>query len=232
LNPAASIRLICDFDNTITVVDTPDLIFSMFAPGWESLETEWLEGQITAAECMRRQVALIDADDADIDAALDGVEIRPGFAGLVSWCQQRDIDISIVSDGVDYFLTRILDRHGLGWIQRTSNRLAGDRRLRSLEQPHERPDCTASSGVCKCAAVHGAPALTVFIGDGRSDFCVSANTDILFARSKLLAYSADRHPCVYPFETFDDVVTTLDRIITHEINSRDLYVESRNAVNG
>ena len=46
---------------------------------------------------------------------------------------------------------------------------------------------------------------TVYIGDGRSDFCVSAGADILFAKGALAEHAATRGRPYYPFVTFADV---------------------------
>jgi 2-hydroxy-3-keto-5-methylthiopentenyl-1-phosphate phosphatase len=94
--------------------------------------------------------------------------------------------------------------------------LVGRGARRRLKQPWIREGCAAGSGVCKCAAARdeGAGRRTlVFVGDGRSDFCVSALADILFAKGALAAYAADRGQAFIPFETFDDVTAALSRLV-------------------
>jgi 2-hydroxy-3-keto-5-methylthiopentenyl-1-phosphate phosphatase len=49
----------------------------------------------------------------------------------------------------------------------------------------------------------------VYIGDGRSDFCVSARADVLFAKDELAAYAAGRGQAHHPFSTFHDVTAVL-----------------------
>jgi 2-hydroxy-3-keto-5-methylthiopentenyl-1-phosphate phosphatase len=207
-------RIFCDFDGTISRADTTDHILSLFAgPQWEDLEQDWLAGRITAAACMRAQIALITADDSQLDQALDEVPLTPGFPEFAAWCAGRGLALSIVSDGVDYFIRRILDRYGLAGLPVISNRLAGDAAGRDLDQPWRRAGCAAGSGVCKCAVVDaaGEPGPLVFIGDGRSDFCVSARADILFARDSLAAYAADRGMGFHPFDDFNQVTRILDQ---------------------
>jgi 2-hydroxy-3-keto-5-methylthiopentenyl-1-phosphate phosphatase len=207
-------QVFCDFDGTIAKVDTTDLVLTRLAdPAWEDLEDQWKRGQITAAECMRGQIALIGGGDDALDAVLDSVELVEGFADLVAWCQASAVPLTVVSDGVDYFIARILDRHGLGYLPVVANRMVGDAVAgRRLEQPWSRAGCAAGSGVCKCQVASTearADDVMVFIGDGRSDFCVSGRADLLFARDKLAAYARSRAMPHHEFSDFHTITTTL-----------------------
>jgi len=221
----SSMHIICDFDGTITRGDTTDIVLSALAdPTWRAIEDDWLAGRITAAACMRAQVALIGGTEADLDAVLDRVELDPGFVGFVRFCAERQLPISIVSDGVDRFIYRILERHRLGHLPVFANRMAGLPFARELEQPYAREGCAAGSGVCKCA-LSGAWSepkwpTTVYIGDGRSDFCVSARADLLFAKGALADYAAGRAQPFTPFDTFDDVRRALETRLDQPAGSR------------
>ncbi|CAN7431188.1 MtnX-like HAD-IB family phosphatase [Caulobacter sp. LjRoot300] len=211
-------RVFCDFDGTIAKVDTTDLVLTRLAdPAWEGLEERWTRGEVTAAECMRGQVALIGGDDTALDAVLDTVELTEGFAAFVAWCQAHHVPLTVVSDGVDHFIVRILERHGLGRLPVIANHLVGNGELgRRLEQPWSRAGCAAGSGVCKCQVAARSDArandprdLMVFIGDGRSDFCVSGRADLLFARDKLAAYARSRAMPHHEFSDFHSITATL-----------------------
>ena len=207
-------RIICDFDGTITRRDTTDLVLETLAdPAWRAFEDDWLAGRITAAACMRAQIALIGGDGAALDALLDTVELDPGFPNFIAWCERRALPVSIISDGVDRFIQRILARHGLAHLPVVANRLAGEPGDWRLEQPWTRPGCAAGSGVCKCSAAGAGSkdtgVTTVFIGDGRSDFCLSSRVDLLFAKSALADYAAARGQPFLPFDTFHDVTSAL-----------------------
>ena len=207
-------QVFCDFDGTIAKVDTTDLVLTHLAdPAWEDLEDQWKRGEITAAACMRGQIALIGGDDVALDAVLDSVELVEGFEDFVAWCQASAVPLTVVSDGVDYFIARILSRHGLGHLPVVANRLVGDAAAgRRLEQPWSRAGCAAGSGVCKCQVASAGgqtDTLMVFIGDGRSDFCVSGRADLLFARDKLAAYARSRAMPHHDFSDFHSITTTL-----------------------
>ena len=208
-------HVFCDFDGTITTVDTTDQVLSrLAAPAWEEIEADWRAGRITAAACMKAQVALIEGDDSALDSVLDGIELAEGFTDFVAWCEAHAIPLTIVSDGVDYFIRRILRRHGVSDLPVVSNRLGGRAGARRLSQPHRREGCAAGSGVCKCEATSkrlgkGVRPSLVFIGDGRSDFCVSGRAELLFAKDELAVYAVGRGQAHHPFNTFHDVVAVL-----------------------
>ncbi len=208
-------RIICDFDGTITLRDTTDAILDALAPvAWRALEHDWVAGRISAAACMRDQIALVGGSKAALDRVLDRVELDPGFCAFVIWCDNHGLPLSIVSDGVDYFIRRILTRHGLAHLPVIANRLAGAPGAWTLDQPWSRAGCAGGSGVCKCEAIRSdAPAVrTVYVGDGRSDFCVSARVDLLFAKGALADYAAARSQPFVPFDTFEDITRALAAI--------------------
>jgi 2-hydroxy-3-keto-5-methylthiopentenyl-1-phosphate phosphatase len=210
-------RIICDFDGTITRRDVTDLVLeSLAAPQWRTLQADWVEGRISGAVCMREQVALIGGSAVELDALLDAVALDPGFVAFVAWSEARGIPVSIASDGVDYFIARILARHGLQHLPAVANTLAGQPGGWRLEQPWLREACANGSGVCKCAAALGAeayPGTTIFVGDGRSDFCIADRADILFAKGVLAERAMHDNKPFLPFDTFDDVRRTLTVLI-------------------
>lgn len=210
-------RIFTDFDGTVSRIDTTDFVLSALAdPAWRDVEADWVAGRISAAECMRRQVAMIQGSDAELDAVLDQVEIDPGFADFVTWAEANAFSITIISDGVDYFIRRLLARMELSRVQIIANRLVGEPGSRRLDQPWLSPGCAGGTGVCKCNAAGAGPqhlAQRVFIGDGTSDFCVSQRVDILFAKDRLAAYAQARGRRFHPFDDFNDVTMTLTALV-------------------
>jgi len=202
-----SLRIYSDFDGTIASCDVTDLVLQKLAPPeWESIERLWLMGSIDAATCMRRQIRLLPADYKALDEVLSQVELDPGFVDFAALCATNNWEIVVVSDGVDYFVRSVLTRYGFGHLPVFVNKLAvkGDRF--ELEQPWRRVECTAGSGVCKCAAVaERDPSANIYIGDGRSDECVGPKADVLYAKAKLADFCLVRNIQFARFTTFADV---------------------------
>ena len=220
-------RVFCDFDGTIAKLDTTDLVLTHYGdPAWIQIEDDWKAGRITASQCMRAQIALIQADEAMLNDLLDTVPLDPGFPAFVRWCAANRTPMSIISDGVDHFIERILSRYGLSGLPIISNRLtSNDAGQWRLEQPYAVAGCTAGSGVCKCAATGLGQArtddFTVFVGDGRSDFCVGGKADLVFARDKLAIHLAETGKPFTPFRNFHEITAALDSL------SRDVVAPSR-----
>jgi 2,3-diketo-5-methylthio-1-phosphopentane phosphatase len=218
-----SLKVLCDFDGTISVADTTDAIFDRFAPSWRVIEASWEAGEIGSAECMRRQIELMDASAAELDDALDGLQIDPAFPAFVRFCDAAKIELSVISDGVDYFIRRILKNAGLAYLPVRANRLIrrGPRRY-SLGHPHQRQDCATGAGTCKCAhaGAGGASRYTILIGDGRSDFCVSHKAGAVFAKKSLLRYTAGHGIAAFEYSTFADVQAVLEGLLRSRQQSR------------
>jgi 2-hydroxy-3-keto-5-methylthiopentenyl-1-phosphate phosphatase len=203
-----SLKVLCDFDGTITKVDTADAIFTRFAaPAWHDIEALWEAGEIGSAECMRRQMELIDASLPELDDALDALEIDPAFPAFNQFCIAHNIELIVVSDGVDYFIRRILQRAGLRLPIRANRLIHRGRRSFSLAHPHKVQDCASGAGTCKCAraAAEGVSYRTILIGDGRSDFCVAHEADVVFAKKSLLRYTQEQGIPALEYSTFADV---------------------------
>jgi 2-hydroxy-3-keto-5-methylthiopentenyl-1-phosphate phosphatase len=183
-----------DFDGTIATEDTTDLLLERFAdPRWRDVEEEWKAGRIGSRECMVRQIALVRASPGELDEFLAGIDIDPAFPRFVRVCQQLGFPLTVLSDGLDYSVNRVLSRAGLALETRANclTWLGGDRW--SLSFPHARGDCAALAGNCKChCAEEAGPHARVLIGDGRSDFCFAGRADLVLAKGSLLAHCAAR----------------------------------------
>src|ERR1700712_2572031 len=76
--------ILCDFDGTISLADVTDVLLTKFGKaGHAELEEKWLKGEIGSRECMREQIALIDANKAELDNTLANIVIDPDFKKFV-----------------------------------------------------------------------------------------------------------------------------------------------------
>lgn len=204
--------ILCDFDGTISTTDVTDLLLERFAaPGWLEVEALWKAGSIGSRECMALQVALLDCSLAELDAALDSVDIDPGFPGFLRAACKLGASVTVVSDGLDYAIRRILARHDIQGLPVLANRLVttGPRRF-ALESPQAREACRVGAGTCKCAVASGNPARpAILVGDGRSDFCVSAEVDLVLAKDALALHCAENGTLHLAFECFAELTPML-----------------------
>jgi len=204
----------CDFDGTISVDDVTDSMLERFArPGWREIEAEWEAGRIGSGECMKRQVALLDMSRAELDDFLAGVAIDPHFLSFVKAAKRQDVALQVVSDGIDSAIHRVLALHGLEGLPVHANHLVQlDERRWRLTSPNAAATCVSACGTCKCEllARHTATSHKVlFVGDGRSDFCVAAKADFVLAKSRLIDHCvAERIPHA-AFGDFEDALALM-----------------------
>jgi len=207
-------QVFCDFDGTISVQDATDFILARFAdPEWLDIEEQWKQGTIGSAQCMQRQVALIRATRQQLDAALDDIEIDPSFPAFAGFCRSQGIPLTVTSDGIDYFIHRILARHRLPPLPVIANQLTirghnGYTRYQ-LTSCFSEVTCQSAAGMCKCRCVGAAIGTRVYIGDGRSDFCVANKPELVFAKGNLAEFCVRQGIAFIPYRQFSDVAQEL-----------------------
>jgi len=207
--------VLVDFDGTVVLEDTTDLILERFAdPSWRAIETAWAEGRIGSRECLSRQIDLVQASDAEVDQLAEEAPVDPHFVEFVAACRGYGVQPVIGSDGFDRIITRVLARVGVS-LPVVSNRLIASGRNRwRAEFPHFLSDCRSQSGNCKCTTIlaHSLPRL--LIGDGRSDFCPCSHATLVFAKKALAAHCRTSKIDHIEIVGFADVVRALPTIMS------------------
>lgn len=210
----------CDFDGTISKHDVTDMVLEQFAlPEWRDVERRWEVGDINSAQCMREQIRLIRTSKQELDRFLDNVQIDVEFIAFRNFCAQNGIKITVVSDGVDYFIRHILANHGIRDIEIMSNHMItatpGDFPGLDLEHLYADQGCRSASGVCKCRLIGAGDKDHIYVGDGRSDFCVAAHeAKVVFAKAKLATYCQEQSIPFVPYNDFAHVLTALRPMVS------------------
>lgn len=203
--------ILCDFDGTVSVRDVTDVLLQRFGqPGCAELEAAWEAGEIGSRQCMREQIALLAASQAELDDCLNHVAIDPHFKQFCATAEAAGVTVHIVSDGLDYAIRAVLQRHGLSAVPVFANRLVqtGERSWR-LDFPYAAPNCEKKSGHCKCrhlARCRQYVRHTLYIGDGASDFCVSGHADLVLAKGNLIQFCEQEGISHLPITDFADVL--------------------------
>lgn len=208
------IDVYCDFDGTITRGDTIDVLLEALAdPSWHEIEERWVRGEIGSRECMALQVPLLRGGWNAVLGVLDRVKIDPTFPKFAHWCRQNGVSLKIVSDGIDRVIHHILKREGIHVDNVWANHLVEDENNNlQLTFPHAPQVLGCGSGLCKCRILENGPSrqLKVVIGDGRSDFCWSAEADMVFAKTKLLSHCKQNSIACVAYEDFNLIRSVLE----------------------
>ncbi len=106
------LAVLSDFDGTITLNDTFENVLARFGKGdWRGVDDEYVRGEVTLEECVRRQGAMVQVRRSQILSYLDGVtEFRPNFDKLVEFCKTNHFPLVIVSAGLDFVIKHFLTR--------------------------------------------------------------------------------------------------------------------------
>ncbi len=218
------LKIFSDFDGTITIYDTWMEIGEYFIRDketWADVIKDFEEQKIGARECFLKECSLIeDFDLVKFNEIIDNQRIDPKFIPFSDYCGQNVIVLTILSEGMDYYLNRILKNNGI-ILPSYSNRfvLHEDRKSFHLEFPFSDSDCT-KCGTSKrnlLMNMTGDDEVSVFIGDGFSDTCVVNYADIVFAKKSLASYCWKNNITYYDFNDFGDVQKKLEKIL-HQKN--------------
>ena len=217
--------ILCDFDGTISLQDVTDTLVEAFGNDrCRELESQWLAGAIGSRACMAGQIAELRASPAQMDACIDSIDLDPDFADFVRHAHAHGASLRILSDGLDYAIMRLLQRQGLDEIAVAANRLSyrGDLSWR-LDFPYADPDCAKRSGHCKCVQLSHCQRQgehVLYIGDGSSDFCVSAEADRVFAKDRLHTYCLEQGIAHFAISGFADAIALLEQALALPLERR------------
>lgn len=208
------IQVWLDFDGTITQYDVLDALILRYSESnaWREVELLWEQGKIGSRACLTREFEFLRIDEPTLRRVLDNITLDPGAVRLLGLLQAHQVPMMVVSDGIDWFIRRILAAHGFGHLPVRANRAVhtGDRLTFSC--PHHNPECSADAAHCKCASVRRfaqSGRCGVYIGDGRSDVCAARRMPIRFAKNVLARQLRAENLPYIAFQTLHDVADQL-----------------------
>jgi 2,3-diketo-5-methylthio-1-phosphopentane phosphatase len=176
--------VLCDFDGTITEVDTAEFVLCTFAHGdWRTIEALFEKGEITLEECLRRQFSLVRASRTQMLNALEGVAtFRPGFEEFARHCKGSDIPLVIVSAGLDFVIEHFLkvkDFKDLVTVYMPKTRITADGIGFKFPRRYFRASVDSKHDLVR--HYKGQSFTVIFIGDGSADFAAAKEANLAFA---------------------------------------------------
>jgi len=212
---AVSPVIFCDFDGTATRRDVGYHLYKHFSGGRnDALLPDWKAGRLTTRDCLKLEAEMVRATPDEILRFVDQFELEPTFAPFVDACRVEDVPLTILSEGLDLYIARLLGRSGLDHLTVHSNIGHLENGGLRIEFPYQTRSCEGC-GNCKAAriseyrAATDATAPIVFIGDGYSDACGARAADIVFAKKDLKQYCQDEAISYNDFSDFQDVIDGL-----------------------
>jgi 2-hydroxy-3-keto-5-methylthiopentenyl-1-phosphate phosphatase len=198
------VRLVLDWDGSVTERDTLDLVIERFGDAATYRRTGALMGRsMSHDEALARSFATVRAPLGEVVSWLVAtVRLRAGFRELVE--RHRPL---VVSSGFHELIDPILAREHLQ-VEVVANRVearADGWRIRFRDSTR----CPHCGEPCKRAALP-AGALA-YVGDGYSDRCAALAATRVFAIGWLARYLKERGIPYEPFDDLEDVTRALSR---------------------
>ena len=190
-------RLVLDFDGTVTERDTLDLVLQRFgdAEVYERAEAELDAGRMTLNDVISAEFATVTAPlDEVVAHVVEHARVRPGFAALA-----RARHPLVVSSGFHELIEPVLEREGvLDAVELRANRV--DVRPEGWQVRYRVAEiCEVCGEPCKRGDL---PAGEVaYAGDGHSDYCAALAADRVYATGSLAGF-LDRRGV--PYEPLTD----------------------------
>jgi 2-hydroxy-3-keto-5-methylthiopentenyl-1-phosphate phosphatase len=182
--------VLCDFDGTITEIDTAEYALGKFAQGdWKSIDRRFENGEITLEEALRQEFALVKATRKQILDELEKVvTFRPHFEEFAEYCRAQHFPLIIVSAGLDFVINHYLRLKG--WTQLATT-YTGQTRFRGgrigfiFPKPLDNKSINFKHDLvrrCKNEGNH-----VVYVGDGAGDHAAAkeAGTSFVIKGSRL-----------------------------------------------
>jgi 2,3-diketo-5-methylthio-1-phosphopentane phosphatase len=237
------LKIYCDFDGTVTKNDVWVSALGKFIVDKEKFAVvceEFTSNVISARECNLRELDLMENFDFEtLNKYLDEEELDEYFRDFLDYCRQNNYEITLLSEGLDYYIKYILDRENLN-LKFFSNKLVineivndkGNIKLKlTCEFPYPDEHCTYCGMSKRNVVINNTNDLdnevSVFIGDGISDFCASNYADIVFAKKRLSSYCWKNNITYFDFKNFKDVIIKLESLkaknkIKHKLTAKNL----------
>ena len=209
----------CDFDGTFARLDVGSTIARTHLPERRAeLWARYERGEIRAWEYNELLLGGLRLPEKELDAFLRTVELDPGAAALVAWCEERGVPFRVLSDGFDRNLDRLQQLRGVRFAY-DANRLWYEQGAWRIAPGHPDASCACGTGTCKRGRIRAfraahPRATVVHVGDGRvSDLCAALAADVVFAKHSLAEELAGRGVAFEPFQDLHDVVAGLERLL-------------------
>lgn len=213
------LKIFSDFDGTITLFDTWIEMGERFIKEkgkWAEVIKSFEEQKIGARECFLAECGLIeDFDLEEFNRIIDSQRLDPQFESFYEFCTQNNIPFVILSEGMDYYISRILNNYGLKIPFYSNTLIINEENKPGLKFPYADSDCI-KCGTSKRNLLMNQTAddeISVFIGDGFSDACVVNYADIVFAKKSLASYCWKNNITYQDYQTFGDIKKKIEKLL-------------------
>lgn len=217
-----NLAVLCDFDGTITTVDTAEWVLAKYAQGdWRLFDRQFEDDEISLEQCLNREFSLVVTSEQQILEELKHVVIfRPNFKKLAEYCRERHIPLMIVSAGIDFVIEHFLKLNNCRdlvevYAAKTTFNANGIR----FTFP---PLLDATSDNLKHDMVRHYQSQSmkvIYVGDGSADYAAVKDADYSFVieGSRLARLCKDDGIPCRNMTDFQDIIDAIGKILSHGV---------------
>lgn len=208
--------VLCDFDGTICTVDMGNELLNRFTgEGWSEIDRAYCAGEIGSRDAYSRVVPILKGSKSQmLEFVRESEKLDPHFPEFYAYCRKREMEVKIVSDGLDFYIDAILRKYNLQDIEYFSNVVVFQNgNARSILFPRMSIECE-KCGTCKSGVLQEyrrSYDLVIYIGNGYSDVCPAKKADMVFAKDILYETCGRNGTACVLFENFYDIRAFLER---------------------
>lgn len=223
------LKIFCDFDGTITQNDVWVSSLGKFIidrKKFDILCKEFETGLITARQCILNELKLIENFSFyKFKNYINTEKLDPYFREFVNFCKENNYELTILSEGLNYYINYFLNKENLN-LNYFCNNLSATYSLDrdkgnfsvsvSCDFPFTDENCSwcgmSKRNILVSYTNEYEDDISVYIGDGVSDFCVSNYADIVFAKGSLASYCWKNNITYYEYKNFSDILKKIDKL--------------------
>lgn len=224
------LKIFCDFDGTITRNDVWVTALGRFIKDkkeFSNLCKLFENNLITGRQCIKKELDLVeDFNFEDFNSFIENEKPDNYFFEFKNYCDENNYEIILLSEGLDYYIEYFLKKEKLE-LKYFSNKLIAEKSKEikgkiyyklSCEFPYSDEHCNWCGMSKRNIIINNTDdfsnQVSVFIGDGVSDFCASNYADIVFAKKSLASFCWKNNITYFDFKNFNDVIKKLKKLIS------------------
>jgi len=205
-----SLAFLTDFDDTAAAQNVAELLLNRFGdPTWLDVRQQFRDGLMNLKEYQEITFRNIRADRSAMRHHVrENATLRPFFRELHRFCRSNGIPLAVVSQGLDFYISALLERDGFGDVPIYAVDTSFENGRISYHYNHAYPG-REQQGNSKALIVERYQQegyFVVFAGDGASDQEASAQADMVFAHRTLARFCEEQGIAYEPFRDFRSVL--------------------------
>ncbi len=210
--------VLTDFDDTAAVQNVAEMLLTKFGDStWQEVRRRFRDKELTLNEYQEITFRNIQADRATMqDYVKQNAQLRPYFKEMWGYCQEHQVPVAVVSQGLDFYIEALLEKEGCGSVPVHAVNTRFDSQGINYEYRYAVPgkERLGNSKGVVVDSYRDQGHYIVYIGDGQSDLEGAVRADLVFAH-RVLAEECQRQEIPFrSFTDFGDVLKAVEEMTT------------------